>query len=176
LKKADAEVCEKRWGNITRALERMVARETSNFLTERRHELEDLLRNMESIEPCATSSEKVNIVMKRIKQQEPDEAGWSYNSDFLREFTEKVNEKDWGEGLSMEQVESVLITAEEYEHEQLKSQTPSPTGDRDCEELKEVEYSVYQLTQKYAEWVEETRGGSIYKFFEWLDFYNLTHK
>jgi hypothetical protein len=140
LKKADAEVCEKRWGNITRALERMVARETSNFLTERRHELEDLLRNMESIEPCATSSEKVNIVMKRIKQQEPDEAGWSYNSDFLREFTEKVNEKDWGEGLSMEQVESVLITAEEYEHEQLKSQTPSPTGDRDCEELKkEVE-------------------------------------
>ena len=58
----------------------------------------------------------------------------------------------------------------------IKSQTPSPTGDRDCEELKEVEYSVYQLTQKYAEWVEETRGGSIYKFFEWLDFYNLTHK
>ena len=89
-----------------------------------------------SIEPCATSSENENIVMKRIKQQEPDEAGWSYNSEFLREFTERVNEKDWGEGLSMEQVESVLITAEEYEHEKLKSQTPSPTGDRDCEELK----------------------------------------
>ncbi len=49
LKKADAEVCEKRWGNITPALERMVARETSNFLTERRHELEELLRTMESI-------------------------------------------------------------------------------------------------------------------------------
>ena len=59
---------------------------------------------------------------------------------------------------------------------ELKSKTPSPTGDRDCEELKEVEYSVYQLTQKYAEWIEETSGGSIYKFFEWLDFYNLEHK
>ena len=99
-------------------------------------------------------------------------------------LTETMNELNYWKQ-RCEAAEALLLDLENEKQEiadnyrkwqQLKSQTPSPTGDRDCEELKEVEYSVYQLTQKYAEWVEETRGGSIYKFFEWLDFYNLTHK
>jgi len=79
LKKADAEVCEKRWGNITPALERMVARETSNFLTERRHELEELLKTTES-ESCSC---KENELRK-------ENAEWQLA---VHEWREKSNEQ-----------------------------------------------------------------------------------
>lgn len=44
LKKADAEICKERWDMTQPEFKRLVARDTSNFLTERRRELEDLLK------------------------------------------------------------------------------------------------------------------------------------
>jgi hypothetical protein len=38
-----------------------------------------------------------------------EEDGWTYDYKFLNDLTNKVNESEWGEGLSMEQVEAVLI-------------------------------------------------------------------
>ena len=43
------------------------------------------------------------------------EDGWFYDADFLRTITEKVNEQEWGETLSMEEVESVLKVIESIE-------------------------------------------------------------
>jgi len=40
------------------------------------------------------------------------EDGWFYDADFLRTITEKVNEQEWGETLSMEEVEAVLKVVE----------------------------------------------------------------
>ena len=43
------------------------------------------------------------------------EDGWAYDADFLRTITEKVNEQEWGETLSMEEVEAVLKVIESIE-------------------------------------------------------------
>jgi hypothetical protein len=50
LKKTDAEVCKERWDMTQPEFKRRVARDTSNFLIERRHELEDLLKLIPSNE------------------------------------------------------------------------------------------------------------------------------
>lgn len=34
---------------------------------------------------------------------------WEYDYKFLKDLTYKINQSEWGEGLSMEQVEAVLI-------------------------------------------------------------------
>ena len=49
LKASDSELCEMRWDMTKSNLERMAARDASNEVTARRHELEDLLKTIEAI-------------------------------------------------------------------------------------------------------------------------------
>lgn len=58
LKKTDAEVCKERWDMTQPEFKRRVARDTSNFLTERRHELEDLLKLIPSSESPFPTKER----------------------------------------------------------------------------------------------------------------------
>lgn len=70
LKKTDAEVCKERWDMTQPEFKRRVARDTSNFLTERRHELEDLLKLIPADEsPFPTREEAIKWVDEKYDKR-----------------------------------------------------------------------------------------------------------
>lgn len=52
--------------------------------------------------------------MKKLERKHHD--GWYYNPDELRKLTEKVNGQEYGESMSMEEVEAVLLAIDEQPH------------------------------------------------------------
>lgn len=69
-----------------------------------------------------------------------EQGGWHYDYDFLKSLTEMVNEKEFGEGIGMEEVEAVLLTIE-YRNQP----NPFPPKEADGKAKELVEKFMYEL-------------------------------
>jgi len=82
---------------------------------------------------------------------------WKYDPDYIRELTEKVNEQEWGEGLSMEEVEAVLLA--------MNQPTPNPEPQKDILEKissKVLEYANENLPKQIT--IPAFHDGAVYGY------------